>query len=67
MSNRLKIMILIGLFWIGLQIILLIIGFSPMPVLLLTILGSAISNLIGMYLDVYNDKVGRWFDSKEFF
>lgn len=67
MSNRFKVIILIGLFWIGLQIILLVVGFSPILVLLFTILGSAISNLIGMYLDVYNDKVGRWFDSKEFF
>lgn len=67
MTNRLKFMILVGLFWIGLQIILLVVGFSPILVLLFTILGSAISNLIGMYLDVYNDKVGRWFDSKEFF
>ena len=67
MSNRTKVMILIGLFWIVFQIILLVIGFSPMLVLLLTILGSTISNLIGMYLDVYNDKVGELFDSKEFF
>ena len=67
MSNRLKIMILIGLFWIGLQIILLIIGFSPMPVLLLPILGSAISNLIGMCLDIHNEKVNEWFDSTDFF
>lgn len=67
MSNRLKVMILIGLFWIGLEIILLVIGFSPLPVLMFILLGIVVSNLIGMYLDVYNDKVGEWFDQEEFF
>lgn len=67
MSNRLKVMLLIGLFWIVLQIILLVMGFSPMLALLFTVLGSTISILIGMYLDVYNDKVGEWFDQEEFF
>lgn len=67
MSNRLKVMILIGLFWVGLEIILLVIGFSLLPVLMFILLGIVISNLIGMYLDVYNDKVREWFDSKEFF
>ena len=67
MSNRLKVMILIGLFWIGLEIILLVMGFSPMLVLLFPVLGLTISTLIGMYLDVCNDKVGKWFDRKEFF
>ena len=67
MSNRLKVMLLIGLFWIVLQIILLVTGFSPMLVLLFAVLGSTISILIGMYLDVYNDKAGEWFDQEEFF
>jgi hypothetical protein len=60
-------MILIGLFWIGLQIILLSVGFLPIPVLLFVTLGLIITTLICMYLDIYNDKVGKWFDNKEFF
>ena len=67
MNNRLKVMLLIGLFWIVLQIILLVMGFSPMLAFLFIVLGSTISTLICMYLDVCNDKVGKWFDRKEFF
>lgn len=67
MSNRVKVMSLIFLFWVSLQIWLLSMGLSPDGILIFTILGSTISNLIGMYLDMYNDKVGRWFDSTDFF
>ena len=67
MRNRTKVMILILLFWIVFEIVLLAIGFPPMPVLIFTILGSAIFNLIGMCLDVHNEKASEWFDSTEFF
>lgn len=67
MSNRDKVTLLIGLFWIVLQISLLVIGFPSVPVLMITILGIVISNLIGMYLDLYNEKVSDWFDSTNFF
>lgn len=67
MRNRVKVMILIMLFWIGLQTVLLLNGFSPIPVLLFVVQGTVISNLIGMYLDLNNTKVNRWFDSTDFF
>lgn len=67
MTNRFKVMLLIMLFWVGLETILLLIGFSPLPVLMFIILGIIISNLIGMHLDLNNTKVHRWFDSTEFF
>jgi hypothetical protein len=60
-------MLLIMLFWIGLQTALLLIGFSPLPVLMFIMLGIIISNLIGMCLDIHNEKVNRWFDSTDFF
>lgn len=67
MSNRIKIMILILLFWINVEIALLVMGFSGIPVLIFVLVGSTICNLIGMFLDVHSEKVSRWFDSKEFF
>ena len=67
MRNRTKVMILILLFWIVLEIALLLIGFPTMSVLIFIIVGSTIFNLIGMHLDIHNDKVNRWFDSKKFF
>jgi hypothetical protein len=67
MSNRFKVMLLIMLFWVSLEITLLLIGFSLLPVLIFIILGIVISNLIGMYLDLNNTKVHRWFDSTKFF
>lgn len=67
MRNRFKFMILLMLFWVGLQTTLLLIGFSPRPVLMFIILGIVISNLIGMCLDIHNEKVNRWFDSTKFF
>lgn len=67
MRNRTKIMILIMMFWIGRQTVLLLNGFSPIPVLLFVVQGTVISNLIGMYLDLNNTKVNRWFDSTDFF
>lgn len=67
MRNRTKVMILIMVFWIGLQTSLILIGFSPIPVLLFILQGIVISNLIGLYLDLNNTKVNRWFDSTKFF
>ena len=67
MKNRTKVMILIMLFWVGLQTVLLLNGFSSFPVLIFTMLGIQISNLIGICLDVHNEKVNRWFDSTDFF
>ena len=67
MRNRTKVMLLIMVFWIGLQTVLLLNGFSPIPVLLFVVQGTVISNLIGMYLDLNNTKVNRWFDSTKFF
>ena len=67
MNNRVKVMLLIGLFWIVLQISLLVIGFPSVPVLMFILLGIVVSNLIGMYLDLYNEKVNEWFDSTDFF
>jgi hypothetical protein len=67
MTNRLKVMILIGLFWIVLQIILLSVGFPSVPVLMCILFGTTVSNLIGMCLDIYNEKVNEWFDSTDFF
>lgn len=67
MSNRVKVMSLIFLFWVSLQIYLLSMGLSPDGILIFTILGSTISNLIGLHLDLNNEKVSRWFDSTEFF
>lgn len=67
MRNRTKVMLLIMLFWIGLQTVLLLNGFSPLLVLMFSILGITISNLIGMCLDLHNEKVNEWFDSTKFF
>jgi hypothetical protein len=67
MRNRGKIMILIMLFWVGLQTSLLLIGLPSVPVLIGIIIGIVITNLIGMYLDIYNEKVSEWFDSTDFF
>lgn len=67
MKNRTKVMILIMLFWVGLQTVLLLNGFSSFPVLMFTMLGIQISNLIGICLDVHNEKVNRWFGSTKFF
>lgn len=67
MTNRVKVMILIGLFWIVLQIALLVIGFPSVPVLMFILFGIVISNLIGMCLDIHNEKVNEWFDSTNFF
>lgn len=67
MRNRFKVMLLIILFWVVLETALLLIGFSSFPVLMFTILGIQISNLIGMCLDLHNEKVNRWFDSTKFF
>lgn len=67
MTNRVKFMILVGLFWIVLQIALLGIGLSSTPVLMFILLGIVISNLIGMCLDIHNEKVNEWFDSTNFF
>lgn len=67
MRNRFKVMLLIMLFWIGLQTALLLIGFPPLPVLMLILLGIVVSNLIGMCLDIHNEKVNEWFDSTDFF
>jgi hypothetical protein len=67
MRNRVKVMLLIMAFWVGLQTALLLIGFSPFPVLMFIMLGIIISNLIGMCLDTHNEKVNRWFDSTKFF
>jgi hypothetical protein len=65
MRNRTKVMLLIMLFWIVVETVLLLIGFSPLPVLMFIMLGIIISNLIGMCLDIHNEKVNRWFDSTE--
>lgn len=67
MRNRTKVMLLIMAFWIGLQTVLLLNGFSPLLVLMFSILGITISNLIGMCLDLHNEKVNEWFDSTDFF
>ena len=67
MRNRFKFMILLMLFWVGLQTTLLLIGFPSVPVLMFILLGIVVSNLIGMYLDLYNEKVNEWFDSTDFF
>jgi hypothetical protein len=67
MTNRVKFMILVGLFWIVLQIILLSVGFPSGPVLMCILFGISVSNLIGMCLDIYNEKVNEWFDSTDFF
>lgn len=67
MRNRTKVMLLIMMFWIGLQTVLLLNGFSAIPVFIFVIIGNVISNLIGMYLDLNNTKVNRWFDSTKFF
>ena len=66
MRNRFKFMILLILFWVGLQTTLLLIGFPSVPVLMITILGIVVSNLIGMCLDIHNEKVNEWFDSTDF-
>jgi hypothetical protein len=60
-------MILLMLFWVGLQTTLLLIGFPSGPVLMFILLGIVVSNLIGMCLDTHNEKVNRWFDSTKFF
>lgn len=67
MRNRTKVMILLMLFWIGLQTALLLIGFPVGPVWIFILFGIVISNLIGMFLDTHNEKVNRWFDSTKFF
>lgn len=67
MSNRIKVCFLIMLFWIGLEIALLLIGLPSVPVLMCTTFGIVISNLIGMCLDTHNEKVNEWFDSTDFF
>lgn len=67
MRNRTKVMLLIGLFWIGLQTILLLNGFPSIPIFMFIILGIVISNLIGLHLDMNNIKVHRWFNSTKFF
>lgn len=67
MNNRFKVMLLIMLFWVGLQTALLLIGLPSGPVLIGIIIGIVITNLIGMYLDIYNEKVNEWFDSTDFF
>lgn len=67
MRNRIKVAILIMLFWVGLQTVLRLIGFSSIPVFIFTIIGYLISNLTCMCLDTHNEKVGRWFDSTKFF
>lgn len=67
MTNRFKFMILLMLFWVGLQTSLLLIGFPSIPVLMFILLGIVISNLIGMHLDLNNTKVHRWFNSTDFF
>lgn len=67
MRNRVKVMILNMLFWIGIQTALILNGFSPIPVLMFIMLCVIISNLIGMCLDLHNEKVNRWFDSTDFF
>ena len=56
MRNRVKFMILVGLFWIVLQLILLSIGFPSVPVLMFILFGIVVSNLIGMCLDIHNEK-----------
>jgi hypothetical protein len=67
MRNRTKVMILIILFWLTTQIVLLGMGFASMPVLIFVLAGSTICNMIGMCLDVYNEKVGQWFNSRKLF
>lgn len=67
MRNRFKFMILLMLFWVGLQTALLLIGFPSLPVLMFILLGIVVSNLIGMCLDIHNEKVNEWFDSTDFF
>lgn len=67
MKNRTKVMAFIMLFLVLLQIALILIGFSQIPVFIFTIIGYLISNLIGMCLDLHNEKVNRWFDSTKFF
>jgi hypothetical protein len=67
MRNRFKFMILLMLFWVGLQTSLLLIGLPSGPVLICILFGIVISNLIGMCLDIYNEKVNEWFDSTDFF
>lgn len=67
MRNRVKVMILIMMFWIILETSLLVVGFSPIPVLMFALLGIVIFNLIGMLLDIHNTKVNKWFDSTNFF
>lgn len=67
MKNRSKIMILITLFWIVFETILLLIGFPSIPVLIFVTTGTVIFYLIGMLLDLHNEKANRWFDSTKFF
>ena len=67
MRNRSKVMILITLFWIVFETILLLIGFQSISVLMFVTTGIVIFYLIGMYLDLNNTKVNRWFDSTKFF
>lgn len=67
MRNRVKFMILVGLFWIVLQLILLSIGFPSVPVLMFILFGTVVSNLIGMCLDIHSEKANDWFDSTDFF
>ena len=67
MRNRSKFMILLMLFWVGLETALLLIGFPSLPVLMFILLGIVVSNLIGMCLDIHNEKVNEWFDSTDFF
>lgn len=66
MRNRVKFMILLMLFWVGLQTTLLLIGFPSLPVLMFILFGIVISSLIGMCLDIHNEKVNEWFDSTDF-
>ena len=67
MRNRFKFMILLMLFWVGLEIALLLIGLPSVPVLMFILLGIVVSTLIGMCLDIHNEKVNEWFDSTDFF
>lgn len=60
-------MLLIMMFWIVFETILLLIGFQSIPVLMFVTTGIVIFHLIGMCLDVHNEKVNRWFDSTNFF
>lgn len=67
MRNRTKVMLLIMMFWIVFETILLLIGFPSIPVLIFVTTGTVIFYLIGMCLDLHNEKVNSWFDSTKFF